>query len=109
MSFTFAYPTIIFLITLPLSVFMFVLLRRRGNAFKGFDNEVLFHVENTQKKGFKRRTKFIFLFLALFWMTLALARPILIDGDSHQELFYYPLILSIKFLFLGFFTFPINR
>lgn len=77
----FLYPQIIPLIIIPLAIFAFVAMTRKGKVLKDFSEEVLEKLESSKIKGVGRKTRFVVLLLSLFMMSLSLARPVLNHGE----------------------------
>ncbi|MCV6607110.1 MAG: VWA domain-containing protein [Campylobacterales bacterium] len=78
----FVNPNIIFLLSIPVVLFLFVVLTRKSRSLKDFSEEILEKLETAGEGNIGRKGRFVFLFLSLFLMTVALARPVLNHGEK---------------------------
>jgi len=68
------YPEFIFLMLVPSVVLMYLIITNKDNLSKVFDNKM---IEKLTIKNITKKTKLILLFVALFLMIIAMARPVI--------------------------------
>lgn len=77
------YPEFIFLMLIPSFLLLYLVVTNKSFLERVFDENVLKKIKID--RGLDKKTKIVFLFLALFLMILALSRPVIEKGEVEVE------------------------
>ena len=82
---TFVNPQLFFILILPLAIFSFVILRHKGSVTSVFNEEVLKRL-SVGDDSLPLRIRNALMLLGIFFLLIALARPVLDHGDRVVQL-----------------------